>query len=291
MLEENKIHCGDCMELMQHIPDKIVDMILCDLPYGTTACEWDKVLPLDKLWKQYERIIKDNGVIVLFSSQPFTSKLIMSNLKLFKYEWIWEKGIASGVGHTKNMPLKKHENICIFSKGSIGHENLIGTNRMVYNPQNVLSPKRKITSSISTKKSEHKTFRKCTIDGTPYKGSNYPKSVLHITNASNKDRGLHPTQKPLKLFRYLIKTYTQDGELVLDNCIGSGTTAVACKQANRRFIGIEINQEYVDIANRRLKQKTVSDFNPVEQESLIIVKREISAEISPNSKPTVSNFA
>jgi len=253
MLEENKIHCGNCMELMKHIPDKIVDMILCDLPYGITACEWDKVLPLDELWKQYKRILKEDGVVVLTASQPFTTDLINSNRKWFRYEWIWFKNVGSAFFNYNNRPIKYHENILVFFK-----------KQPIFNPQ-----MEKRTSKFKDRyKYKLSRPKYSEIYGSPAENREdlyekdliYPKSVQKINAEPNHNGRSHPTQKPVKLFRYLIETYTQEGELVLDNCIGSGTTAVACKQANRRFIGIELSQEYVDIANKRLQQDNLHAF-------------------------------
>jgi site-specific DNA-methyltransferase (adenine-specific) len=244
MLQINKIHQGDCMELMQHIPDKSVDMVLCDLPYGTTACEWDKVLPLDELWKQYKRILKEDGVVVLTASQPFTTDLINSNRDWFRYCWIWDKVLHSNPLIGNIQPLRVHEDIVVFYK-----------RQPTYIPQKTQGKKR-----VAGKNHESETKGKTTIIANGNElGLNNPTTIITFSNA-NKKGITHPTQKPVPLFRYLIKTYTNEGELVLDNCIGSGTTAVACKQTNRNFIGIELNQEYVDIANQRLKQDNLHAF-------------------------------
>ena len=237
------------MELMQHIPDKSVDMILCDLPYGTTACEWDKVLPLDELWKQYKRILKEEGVVVLTASQPFTTDLINSNREWFKYCWIWKKTKPTGFSHSKNMPLKDYEDIVVFSPASIGHINLI-KNRMKYNPQGVYNLKRNIKRN--KKGFEGTMERESQVNEYVGELSGFPKMIIEFNNVLNGT--VHPTQKPLDLFEYLIKTYTNEGELVLDNCIGSGTTAIACINTNRNFIGIEKEEEYVKIANDRITE-------------------------------------
>lgn len=233
------------MELMKHIPNKSVDMILCDLPYGTTQNEWDKVLPLDELWIQYERIIKDKGVIVLTSDSIFTAKLILSNQKLYRYSLVWNKVGTTGFLNANRMPLRQHEDILVFYKN-------LGT----YNPQ-------MITGKERTKGGKKFKNNGCYGDykEIPKETYNqyYPTSIITVSNAI-QDNKEHSTQKPVELFRYLIKTYTNEGELVLDNCIGSGTTAVACKQANRNFIGIELNKEYVDVANQRLKQGNLHAF-------------------------------
>ena len=215
---------------------------------STTACKWDTVIPFEPLWGQYKRVIKDNGAIVLTASQPFTSLLVVSNLKLFKYCWIWKKNRPTGMTHCANMPMKDFEDICVFSKGSIGHTKLI-KNRMEYFPQGVKDCD-KINSHTSwgmegtqERKSQEKTYR--------VTKENYPRMVIEF----KKDDGirLHPTQKPVALFEYLIKTYTNEGETVLDNCIGSGTTAIACKNTNRFFIGFEKDEHYFNIANQRIK--------------------------------------
>jgi len=236
----NKIYLGDCLELMKNIPDKSVDMILCDLPYGMTACSWDTIIPLDKLWEQYKRVRKDNTPIILFGSQPFTTALITSNMFEFKYEWIWQKTRPTGFFTAKKMPMKIHENIVVFYKS-----------QPVYNP-------------IKTKADESKIDKRKTLNGTFCKylntftergvddGFRYPISVQIFNSISEK--GQHPTQKPVALFEYLIKTYTNEGEIVLDNCIGSGTTAIAAINTNRQFIGIEKEEKYFDIATERIEK-------------------------------------
>lgn len=238
----NKVICGDCLEVMKDIPDKSIDMILADLPYGTTACKWDTIIPFEPLWEQYKRIIKPNGAIVLTASQPFTSALVMSNPKMFKYEWIWEKQKASNFMSMKYQPAKYHENIVVFSK-----------NKHIYNPimwETENKDKRKTINNPITNKEGHlgKIIRTRSEDT----GFRYPKSILKINKSINNN--LHPTQKPIALFEYLIKTYTNEGDLVLDNVAGSGTTGVACKNTNRNFILIEQDEKYCEIANQRLRQ-------------------------------------
>lgn len=235
---------GDCLIEMQKIPDKSIDMILCDLPYGTTACKWDTIIPFEPLWEQYKRIIKDNGAIVLTASQPFTSALVMSNVKMFKYEWIWEKAVGSNFAVAKYQPLKEHENILVFSK-----------NKTIYNP---IKEERKGSGKARLKNGYKSNGTVTEITGMTsnrkgkvYDELKYPSSVQYFNNRE-KNRGLHPTQKPVALFEYLIKTYTNEGDLVLDNCAGSGTTGVACKNLNRNFILIEKEQAYIDIINKRL---------------------------------------
>lgn len=233
----NTVIHGDCLVEMQTIPDKSVDMILCDLPYGTTACSWDTIIPFDPLWTQYKRIIKDNGAIVLTASQPFTSKLIMSNLEMFKYEWIWDKRLPSGALNANNRPMKRHENVLIFSEG-----------KPVYYP---IMRKGKMRIKGGGKASQ------CYGKVTPTKTINdryYPVSIIIESNA-NQSGKIHPTQKPVALFEYLIKTYTNEGDTVLDNCAGSGTTAIACIKNNRNYILIEQEKKYIEIINDRIKQE------------------------------------
>ena len=241
---------GDCLEKMKDIPDKSIDMILCDLPYGTTACKWDTIIPFDKLWEQYERIIKPNGAIVLTASQPFTSALVMSNPKMFKYEWIWEKAVGSNFAALKYQPMKEHENILVFCKGTT-----------VYNPikeERKGSGKQRQKAGYANSKATAKTgqFIGGIMDATKrtndYEELRYPSSIQYFNNR-DKDRGMHPTQKPTELFEYLIKTYTLEGETVLDNCMGSGSTGVACINTKRNFIGIEKDDKYFAIAKKRIE--------------------------------------
>lgn len=233
-LELNRIYQRDCIEGMRMLPDKSVDMILCDLPYGTTRNKWDTVIPLESLWNQYERIIKDNGAIVLTAQTPFDKVLGASNIKLLKYEWIWRKTEATGFLNAKKMPLKGHENILIFYK-KLPKYNPQMTEGRAYSYQK---------DSISSSNYGDSSGTNKIVNN----GKRYPVTVQTF----KKDKGLHPTQKPLKLFEYLIKTYTNEGDIVLDNCMGSGTTAVAAMLQNRKFIGFEIESKYVEISNVRL---------------------------------------
>jgi len=237
----NKVHCADCLEFMKDIPDKSIDMILCDLPYGTTACKWDTIIPFEPLWEQYKRIIKDNGAIVLTASQPFTSALVMSNPDMFKYELMWEKEKASNFMLLKKQFGKVHENILIFCKTSTKYNPI----KILANPDKI--DKRKRFNDVIKKDGvtpELKLYRP--VDN----GLRYPTSVLYFNRDEN---ALHPTQKPVALFEYLIKTYTNEGDLVLDNCAGSGTTGVACQNTNRNFILIEKDPEYCKISEARIK--------------------------------------
>ena len=239
-LELNWIYQRDCIEGMRLIPDKSIDMILCDLPYGTTRNKWDSVIDLGDMWAQYERIIKDNGAIVLTAQTPFDKVLGASNLKLLRYEWIWEKDLATGHLNAKKMPMKAHENILIFYKKA-----------PTYNPQ--MTEGHKPMSTVKKPGNTNHNYGKYkALANTDRRTVRYPRSVQYFAKPNNNGHNLHPTQKPLELFDYLIRTYTNEGETVLDNCMGSGTTAVAAVRTNRNFIGFELEREYVDIANKRL---------------------------------------
>lgn len=250
-IPNNSIINADGLEAMKYIKDKSVNMILADLPYGTTSCKWDIILPFDLLWEQYHRIIKDNGAIVLFGGEPFTSKLRFSNIDNWKYDWVWEKSKTSNYPHAKNMPLKFHEDICVFSLSKVGHKSQLGDKRMIYNPQGLIKVdkkwvrKKKYDSEHNLKKKSHKLER--IIEFT-----NYPKTILKFGNTDINDRGLHPTQKPIKLLEYLISTYTQVGDLVLDNVAGSGSTGIACINTNRDYILMENNDIYFEQLRERL---------------------------------------
>jgi len=243
MIELNKIYNEDCLEGMKRIPTKSVDMILCDLPYGTTACKWDTIIPFEPLWGQYKRIIKDDGAIVLFGSEPFSSKLRMSNLKLYKYDWIWNKTTFANQMCAKFQPLKIQENISVFSK-----------KKHIYHPQGLLE-----INKITKQGSKITDNNRGGVRKTEYfqQYTNYPRNILEFKLDKQK---LHSTQKPVALFEYLIKTYTDEGETVLDNCIGSGTTAIACINTKRNYIGFELDTSYYNIANKRI-QDTISNIS------------------------------
>jgi len=231
-----KLINGDCLEIMKTIEDKSIDMILCDLPYGTTACKWDEIIPFEPLWEQYERIIKDDGAIVLFGSEPFSSALRMSNIKNFKYDWIWNKKLAGNGILAKRQPLKIHEIISVF-------------NSNIYIPQ---MTKGKMRKKMGLKESEitgGNSFAKEYVND-----EYYPVSIQEFSIANLRRGRLHPTQKPVALLEYLIKTYTLEGETVLDNCMGSGSTGVACINTNRNFIGIELDESYFNIAKKRIEE-------------------------------------
>lgn len=252
-LEENSINHGDCLELMNGIEDNSVDMILADLPYGTTACSWDNVIDLDKLWLQYKRIIKDNGSIVLTASQPFTTELVKSNINWFKHEWIWKKSRAGNGVIARYEPLKYHENIIVFGKGKIK-----------YNPQGVKEVDRvirqgeKVSNIIKGVKREKEYIQKYT---------NYPSTIQEFKSIGNT---IHSTQKPVELFKYLIKTYTNEEDLVLDNVSGSGTTAIASILTDRNYICIEKEKEYYD---KSVKWRDLVEDGMDYKEAMKVVKK------------------
>jgi DNA modification methylase len=229
---------GECLEKMRDIPDGSIDMVLADPPYGTTACKWDSIIPLEPMWEQLKRVIKPNGAIVMTASQPFTTMLIASNMKMFKYCWVWEKQQGTNPMLAKKQPLKIHEDVCVFYM-----------KQPIYIPQMTNSTPYKGFSSDIAKTGEIMGKSKSVHRDNP-EGLRYPKSVQKFNTERNK--GGHPTQKPVALMEYLIKTYTNEGETVLDFTIGSGTTGVACKNLNRNFIGIELDPEYFKIAEARI---------------------------------------
>ena len=224
---------GDCLELMKGIPDGSIDMILCDLPYGTTKNKWDSVIPFEPLWEQYNRVIKDNGAIGLFGSQPFTTELNHSNLKMFRYEWIWIKNNSTGFQLANKRPLKKHEIISVFYR-----------KQPTYNPQGL-----QVYGKINRRKSTGDNWSEMNNNEYIQQFTNYPTQILEFGYDKEK---LHPTQKPVALLEYLIRTYTNEDDIILDNCMGSGSTGVACVNTNRDFIGIELDKDYFNIAKQRI---------------------------------------
>ena len=232
---------GDCLDRMKEIPDGSVDMILCDLPYGTTACKWDSVIPFEPLWEQYKRIAKKNAAIVLTASQPFTTALIASNMRDFRYCWVWDKVKPSSGLHAKQQPLRQHEDIVVF-----------GTGNAKYNPQ--LEDAKERTDKPRAANNGEAFGGKVVLRQHSNGGKKYPRSVLAISNANQHGR-VHPTQKPVALMEYLIRTYTNEGDVVLDNCMGSGTTGVACVNTGRKFIGIEMDETYYNVAKDRILSK------------------------------------
>ena len=241
MLELNKIYNMDCLEGMKLIPDKSIDMILCDLPYGTTACKWDTIIPFEPLWEQYKRVIKPNGAIVLTAREPFTSMLITSNMKSYKHKWIWNKKQSGSFANAKYMPLQIEEDVVVFAYGKVNYFPVMRKGKM-----------RKKGGSNKQIQSMSKFIRP---DYYKYSDEYYPVNILdEFPNCSNKKGREHPTQKPVAPFEYLIKTYTNESETVLDNCMGSGTTAVACINTNRNYIGFELSEEYCNIAEERIRE-------------------------------------
>ncbi len=241
-----QLHCGDCLDIMPTLEPSSVDMVLADPPYGTTACKWDSVIPLDEMWRELKRVIKPNGAIVMTASQPFTTTAIASNQKQFKYCWVWEKNAGSNFGVVKHQPMKEHEDVLVFGEGAV-----------TYNP--IMQPR----SIVGTAMIKSGVKSKASNGNDVYGGLNggydnskadpkmrYPRSIQRF----NRERGLHPTQKPVALMEYLIKTYTNPGETVLDFCMGSGTTGVGCVQTGRDFIGIELEPDYFDIACKRIAE-------------------------------------
>jgi len=253
----NKLYNGDCLEIMQKLIDDgvKVDMILTDPPYGTTACKWDSVIPFDKMWEKINLLVKDNGAIVLFGSEPFSSHLRISNIKHYKYDWIWEKSNPSGMGLANKQPMRYHELISVFYK-----------NQPNYNKQMIKRESSRITqahksnykfnvSNTMTGNQQSKAYKN--IDAKKYdKDFKNPSTILKVNSlrANSKEWNKHPTQKPVELLEYLIKTYTNENELVLDFTMGSGSTGVACLNTNRDFIGIELDKGYFDIAKERIEK-------------------------------------
>ena len=238
-----QLYQGDCLEVMKNIPDNSIDMILCDLPYGTTACKWDIIIPFNLLWKQYNRIIKDNGAIVLFAKQPFTSQLVNSNLKYFRYELIWQKDKGTDFGNANRKPLNSHENILVFYK-----------KQPTYNKQ-LFSGKPYTKKNYKNNDDSDLNFKSDNSGIWVNNGFRTPTSVIKYARDNiHKGSNLHPTQKPVALLEYLIKTYTNEGEIVLDNCMGSGSTGMACINNNRNFIGIELDEKYFNIARERIEK-------------------------------------
>lgn len=231
-----KLYNGDCLEVMKDIPDGSIDMILCDLPYGTTACKWDVIIPFEPLWEQYNRIAKEEAAIVLFSTQPFTTLLIHSNLKNYRYNWYWKKNIVTGFSYARFQPMRTIEDICVFYKKT-GKYNPVGLKESS-RPIRIRNDKNGINGETLNKAYKPK-----------YTG--YPNNLLFYS----KEFGYHPTQKPVALLEYLIKTYTNENELVLDNCMGSGSTGVAALNTDRRFIGIEKEEKYFEIAKERIAKE------------------------------------
>mgnify|MGYP000900871689 CR=1 FL=1 len=258
---------GDCLELMKDLPSKSIDLILCDLPYGTTRNKWDSVIDLELLWEQYNRIIKDRGAILLFAQTPFDKVLRVSNLKHLRYEIIWQKTAPTGFLNAKKMPMKAHENILVFYK-----------KLPIYNPQMTQGHPRKVTSNSSRQKSVERQQIKAAVLATNYNSygestvgydstERYPLSVQVFAKDQQKEN-YHPTQKPVALLEWLIKTYINEGNLVLDNCMGSGSTGVACINTKRNFIGMELTERYFEVAKERIEKAVkIKDEQKTEEEN------------------------
>ena len=255
-----EIYKGDCLEVMDKLIEQgvKVDAIITDPPYGTTACKWDSVIPFDAMWERLNKLIKPNGAIVLFGSEPFSSQLRCSNLKNYKYDWIWEKSKCSNFPHAKNMPLKFHENIIVFSRGKIGHISQLKEKRMIYNPQGI----KKVDKTWERKRkydkgdNGHHLVRESHKLKRIIEFENFPTTIIKIGNSNNNERKFHPTQKPVSLLMYLVRTYTNENEVILDFTMGSGSTGVACMLTDRKFIGVELDDKYFEIAENRLKEAT-----------------------------------
>jgi len=238
-MDINKTYLGDCLELMpKHIDDKSIDMIFCDLPYGTTACKWDTIIPFDKLWSEYKRVIKDNGAIVLFGREPFSSTLINSNYKMFKHKWVWDKKQSGSAINAKYMPIQLDEDIIVFAKGKVNYYPIMrkGKMRKRGGYKNGNSIMGKLEKGFENWSDEY-----------------YPTNILNEFSNAKRTGRLHPTQKPIKLIEYMIKTYTNEGDLILDNCAGSGTTLLGAAKLGRKYIGIEKEEIYYNITLDRLK--------------------------------------
>lgn len=235
---------GDCLKLMKDIPDKSIDMVLCDLPYGQTKCEWDNPIPFKPLWEQYERIIKPNGAIVLFCNGLFTVDLINSNRKMFKYKLIWKKNVPTGMSSAKYRPMKYYEEICVFAKGKTTYNPImkerVGVGKACYNYEHYCNPNNHINLEKKKKKYDPDFVQ--------------PSDILEFKVVPNRKGKLHPTQKPVELLEWLIKTYTNLGESVLDNCMGSGSTGVVCVNTKRNFIGIELDEDFFNIAKKQIEK-------------------------------------
>lgn len=247
-MEEFTLWQGDCLELMKNIPVGSVDLVLTDPPYGTTSCKWDSVIPFGPMWEQLNRIIKPNGAIVLFSTQPFTTALISSNMKDFRYSLIWDKIRAAGFLNANRMPLKQHEDINIFYKA-----------QPTYNPQKYID-KPYDKTKYNGNKLDKNVLGAYTSQSSKNEGERFPKSILTFSQNWRRQDQIHPTQKPVELLEYLIKTYTQENELVLDFTMGSGSTGVACLRTGRKFIGIEKDEKYFSIAEKRITEEFYSDI-------------------------------
>lgn len=249
-MSDIQLYLGDCLEVMNQIPDNSIDMVLCDLPYGTTACKWDRIIPFEPLWEQYNRICKNHSPIILFGREPFTSIMVASNIKNYKHKWVWNKKQSGSFFNAKFMPLQIEEDIVVFSPDKGG-----GGNKVNYYPILRDGKLRKRGGASSAPKFVSGGLKEGYSD---YSSEYYPTNILEFPNCSHRKDRTHPTQKPVELCEYLIKTYSQEGETVLDNCMGSGTTGVACIHTGRNFIGIEKEEKYFEIAKKRIEDERKS---------------------------------
>ena len=247
------LQMGDCLELMKRIPDSSVDMILCDLPYGTTGSKWDTVIDCRNLWEQYRRTISATGVIVLFGTEPFATHMRGEALDLYKYDWVWRKTTVTGFAHARNMPLRDYENLMVFSKAPVGHASKLGSKRMTYNPQGLQACFQKDQSHKTSLVMHSGTFANTKESHYIRTETGFPRMVLDFKK-NPKDSRYHLNAKPIPLLEYLIKTYTDVGAVVLDNCMGSGSTGVACVHTGRNFIGMELDENYFEIARNRIEE-------------------------------------
>lgn len=239
-----QLYNGDCLEVMKTLPDNSIDLILCDLPYGITSISWDSIIPYDELWTQYKRLLKPTGNIVLFSSGLFTLSLIQSNIKQFRYKLIWKKNVPTGMGSAKYRPMKYYEEICVFGNSKATYNPImkerVGIGKDCYNYDHYCGENNHLNLGKKPKRYDPDWVQ--------------PSDVLEFNVVPNRNGKLHPTQKPVDLLEWLVKTYSNDGETVLDNCMGVGSTGVACKNTNRKFIGIELDKTYFDIAEKRINE-------------------------------------
>lgn len=250
-IEPNNIYLGDCLDVMKDIPDNTIDCVICDLPYGTTEADWDSVIPMDKLWAEYDRVCTSTANILLFGSEPFSTTLRMNKLDIYKYDLVWIKNKPTGFFHAQNMPLKDYELISVFSYGSMGHSNLLGKKRMTYNPQNLIKT-RKVKTNALSKMGGIYNPRPSHKDSYVTEWTNYPSMTLFFDVDTSR---IHQTAKPVDLLRYLVLTFTNENDVVLDNTCGAGSTLVACIKEKRQYIGIELNKEYYDIAEKRINEE------------------------------------
>lgn len=258
-MENIKLIKGDCLEEMCYINDKSVDLVLCDLPYGTTESNWDKVIPMKYLWEHYDRILTDTGTVVLFANGIFTPRVMASNINEYKYRWVWVKKHSTNFVHAKNRPMTKSEDILVFSKGAMGHKSQLGNKRMIYNPQGLI-PCMQIEKqgkskfgTVAGNRPSHLSVGETFVR----EWTNYPCDVITDFPDLAPNKKLHTNEKPISLLEYLIKTYTDENMTVLDNCMGSGSCGVACLNTNRNFIGIELDENYFNIAKKRIEEAEV----------------------------------